>query len=233
MIAAYAVLIPGISGISAQNAMPVIHKTATDRIISPVGKMALTPNFAIGVVGSGGHVVVEAAGAAFRQTLTVMNARNLTIESQLGFLKKQPRGNKSIPGISKQSFFQGLAVGPDGMFYVAGGVSNNVIALRLERGKLKLIRKYPLIFQAFPKTQYPYQYQGVLGATAFFCSAATIADSSSGEIDGSTRAKTAAAFSACPCRRYHLGDSGKLRRSQMTNSAGTAPISNIVIHRLI
>ena len=160
MIAAYAVLVPGISGISAQNAMPVIHKTATDRIISPVGKMALTPNFAIGVVGSGGHVVVEAAGAAFRQTLTVMNARNLTIESQLGFLKKQPRGNKSIPGISKQSFFQGLAVGPDGMIYVAGGVSNNVIALRLERGKLKLIRKYPLIFQAFPKTQYPYQYQG-------------------------------------------------------------------------
>ncbi len=144
----------------AQDATPQVHKTATDRIIDPVGKMAMTPNFAIGVVGSGNNVVVEASGAAFRQTLTVMDARTLAEKSQLGFLKAKPWGNKPIPGVSRQSLFQGLTAGPDGMIYAAGGFSNNVLALRLVQGQLKLIRKYPLVFQAFPKTQYPYQYQG-------------------------------------------------------------------------
>ena len=161
MIAAYAVMVPGIYGISAQDAMPVIHKTATDRIISPVGKMALTPNFAIGVVGSRGHVVVEATGAAFRQTLTMMNADNLTVQAQMGFLKRKPWNKHILPGISRQSLFQGIASGPHDMIYAAGGVSNNILALRvLPGGGLKLIHRYPLAFQAFSKQQYPYQYQG-------------------------------------------------------------------------
>ena len=161
LFAAYAMLMPGLSAIRAQKAATVIHKTATDRIINPVGTMALTPNFAIGVVGSGDSVVVEASGAAFRQTLTVMDAKTLAQKFQLGFLKKKHRGNKPTSGMSKQSLFQGLAAGRHGMIYAAGGVSNNVLALRIQPGgKMKLIRQYPLAFQAFPKTQYPYQYQG-------------------------------------------------------------------------
>ncbi|MGC8623778.1 MAG: alkaline phosphatase family protein [Phycisphaerae bacterium] len=160
LVATYAMLTPGISAIRAQKTAPVIHKTATDRIISPVGTVAMTPNFAIGVVGSGNNVVVEASGAAFRQTLTVMDAKQLAEKSQLGFLKGKPWGNKLVLGISKQSVFQGLATGPDGMIYAAGGVSNNVLALHLENGHLKLLRKYHLVFQTFSKRQYPYQYQG-------------------------------------------------------------------------
>ena len=83
LVATYAMLTPGISAIRAQKTAPVVHKTPTDRIISPVGTMAMTPNFDIGVVGSGGNVVVEASGAAFRQTLTVMDAKQLTEKSQL------------------------------------------------------------------------------------------------------------------------------------------------------
>ena len=158
--AAFALLVVSSAAIQADSAPTVIHKTATDRIISPVGTVAMTPNFAIGVVGIGQYVIVEASGASFRQTLTVMRRHNLAIDSQLGFLKKQPRGNKPIPGISRQSLFQGLAAGRGGMICAAGGVSNDVVALRVERGKLKLIRRYPLIFQSFSKTQYPYQYQG-------------------------------------------------------------------------
>ncbi len=158
--AASALLVITSAAIQADNAPTIIHKTATDRIISPVGTVAMTPNFAIGVVGSGGNVVVEASGAAFRQTLTVMDAKQLTEKSQLGFLKGRPWGVKPVPGISKQSLFQGLAAGPDNMIYAAGGFSNNVLALHLTHGHLKLIHQYPLTFQAFPKTQYPYQYQG-------------------------------------------------------------------------
>ena len=134
MIAAYAALVPGISRISAQNALPVIHKTATNRIINPVGETALTPNFAIGVVGSGQHVVVEATGAAYRQTLTMMNADNLTEQAQMGFLKGKPWNKHVLPGMSRQSLFQGIAAGPHGMIYAAGGVSNNILALRVLPG---------------------------------------------------------------------------------------------------
>ena len=145
----------------AAGTIPVIHKTATDRIISPVGTMAMTPNFAIGVVGVGNHVVVEAAGDAFRHTLTLMDAENLGMQSQIGFLKGRSWRSEKLPGVSRQSLFQGLAAGPHGMIYAAGGVSNNVLALQVTTGgTLKLLRKYPLAFQAFSSQQYPYTYQG-------------------------------------------------------------------------
>ncbi|MGC8541361.1 MAG: bifunctional YncE family protein/alkaline phosphatase family protein [Phycisphaerae bacterium] len=147
--------------IQAGDAVKVIHKTATDRIISPVGAMAMTPNFAIGVVGVGNHVVVEAAGDAFRHTLTLMDAENLGMQSQIGFLKGRSWRSEKLPGVSRQSLFQGLAAGPHGMIYAAGGVSNNVLALQVTTGgTLKLLRKYPLAFQAFSSQQYPYTYQG-------------------------------------------------------------------------
>ncbi len=145
----------------AAPAMPAIDKTATNRIISPVGTVAMTPNFAIGVVGVGNHVVVEAAGDASRHTLTLMNAQNLNVQSQIGFLKGRARHQQNLPVVSRQSLFQGLAAGPHGMIYAAGGVSNNVLALQvLPGGTLKLLRKYPLAFQTFSNKQYPYTYQG-------------------------------------------------------------------------
>ncbi len=151
----------GVSAMAAQRAGTTLHKTATNRIISPVGTMAMVPNFAIGVVGVGNHVVVEAAGDAFRHTLTLMNAENLGMQSQVGFLKGRAWRNTILPGVSRQSLFQGLAAGPHGMVYAAGGISNNVLALQvLPGGTLKFLRKYPLAFQAFPKKQYPYTYQG-------------------------------------------------------------------------
>ncbi len=153
-------MVSGMFAIAA-GTMPVIHKTATDRIISPVGTMAMTPNFAIGVVGVGNHVVVEAAGDAFRHTLTLMDAENLGMQSQIGFLKGRSWRSEKLPGVSRQSLFQGLAAGPHRVVYAAGGVSNNVLALQVTAGgTLKLLRKYPLAFQTFSKTQYPYAYQG-------------------------------------------------------------------------
>ncbi len=138
-----------------------VHKTSTGRVISPVGTVAMTPNFAVGVAGAEGHVVVEAAGAAFRHTLTVMDANDLREQGQLGFLKSKPWHGSVAAGLSKQSLFQGLASGPNGKIYAAGGVSNNVLALQIgPTGSLKLVRQYSLTFQPFAKTQYPYQYQG-------------------------------------------------------------------------
>ncbi len=153
-------MVTGMFAIAA-GTMPVIHKTATDRIISPVGTMAMTPNFAIGVVGVGNHVVVEAAGDAFRHTLTLMDAESLGMQSQIGFLKGRSWRSEKLPGVSRQSLFQGLAAGPHRMVYAAGGVSNNVLALQVTAGgTLKLLRKYPLAFQMFSSKQYPYTYQG-------------------------------------------------------------------------
>ncbi|MBU2720843.1 quinoprotein amine dehydrogenase, beta chain-like protein, partial [Acidithiobacillus ferridurans] len=62
--------------------------------------------------------------------------------------------------ISHSDFFQGLTAGPDGTFYATGGDSDQVVALRSVQGKVEVIHRYSLQWQAFPKDQYPYQYQG-------------------------------------------------------------------------
>ena len=70
--------------------------------------------------------------------------------------------SQAIPSsvISHSDFFQGLTAGPDGTFYATGGDSDQVVALRSVQGKVEVIHRYPLQWQAFPKDQYPYQYQG-------------------------------------------------------------------------
>lgn len=62
--------------------------------------------------------------------------------------------------IGHGDLFQGLTSGPDGTLYATGGVSDQVLAMRMVDGKLQVIHHYSLQWQKFPKDQYPYQYQG-------------------------------------------------------------------------
>lgn len=62
--------------------------------------------------------------------------------------------------IPHQNLFQGVVTTPAGMIYATGGMSDNVLALRLIRGRLRIVRRYGLRFQPFPRDQYPFQYQG-------------------------------------------------------------------------
>ena len=59
-----------------------------------------------------------------------------------------------------QSFYQGLAASFKGTLYAAGGITDNVLAVRMIHGYLRVVKSFPLTYQPFPKTQYPYQYQG-------------------------------------------------------------------------
>jgi DNA-binding beta-propeller fold protein YncE len=62
--------------------------------------------------------------------------------------------------ISHRDLFQGLAAGAHGIVYATGGASDRVLALQLHHGAVRVVREYPLQWQAFPHTQYPYTYQG-------------------------------------------------------------------------
>ena len=99
--------------------------------------------------GPAGEVYVPAEGAA--QKIAQAKA-TLAAESN-------PR---AIPTalLSHSDLFQGLTAGPVGMFFAAGGDSNDVIALRSVRDKVVVTHQYMLQWQPFPRNQYPYQYQG-------------------------------------------------------------------------
>ncbi len=62
--------------------------------------------------------------------------------------------------ISHNDLFQGLAASRAGIVYATGGNSDKVLALKMEDDKVRVVRQYPLQWQTFPKTQYPYTYQG-------------------------------------------------------------------------
>ncbi|MHB1544768.1 MAG: bifunctional YncE family protein/alkaline phosphatase family protein [Gammaproteobacteria bacterium] len=62
--------------------------------------------------------------------------------------------------IPHQNLFQGVLRGPGGLIYATGGESDNVVAIRMLRGHLSIVRRYPLSWQPFPSSQYPFQYQG-------------------------------------------------------------------------
>jgi hypothetical protein len=61
--------------------------------------------------------------------------------------------------VNRQNFFQGLAVGHDGTLYAAGGYTNDVVAITIKDKKFQSIHRFKLVWQNFPKNQYPYQYQ--------------------------------------------------------------------------
>ena len=62
--------------------------------------------------------------------------------------------------LSHADLFQGLIAGPHGVWYASGGASDQILALRLRGRRVEVIRRYALRWQPFPRTQYPYTYQG-------------------------------------------------------------------------
>ena len=142
---------------SSRAAIP-LHILPDSRIVMPVGQVQSTPNFAIGVARIHKTLLVECGGAAPAQSLLALNAHTLALTDHVDFVKGAgPADPENI--IARQSLFQGMAVGPNGMVYIAGGVSDNVMVLRLTGGKLHLLRRFPLVWQPFHANQYPYQYQ--------------------------------------------------------------------------
>ncbi len=150
--------------ISPVNRANYTHILPTGRVTSPVGRINGTPNLATAVAVSGHDLLVLANGAARAQTITSYDARTLVRIGQLAAYRGHGKG-ASAPApstlvLGHQNLFQGLAAASDGLVYAAGGATNDVVALRQNSGRLTLIRRYPLTWQPFPKTQYPYDYQG-------------------------------------------------------------------------
>ncbi|MHB1705826.1 MAG: bifunctional YncE family protein/alkaline phosphatase family protein [Acidithiobacillus sp.] len=148
----------------------VTHVLPTGRIVSPVGLVNGSPNFVTAVIPDGDQIAAMANGATRAQTITLYAQGSLKPEGEVAAYQEmpppvhapQPTKVTDAHGvrIGHQSFFQGLAVGPDHTFYAAGGDSNEVTAFTLKDDKPVLLRCYPLTWQSFPKNQYPYQYQG-------------------------------------------------------------------------
>jgi len=152
--------------VDAANQDWVTHVLPTGRIVSPVGTVNGTPNFATNAIPlQNGLIAVLANGATRAQTVTLYDPHNLKSVAQLAAYKKlwhsdQKVSDPKIHAIGHQSFFQGITAGPDDRFFVAGGDSNDVAEFRYDNGHVQIVRRFPLTWQAFPKDQYPYDYQG-------------------------------------------------------------------------
>ncbi len=151
------------------------HELPDGRMVAPVGKVVQTANFSVGVVRQHGTIVVESAGASAISSLQGYN-KKLHPNMVLHFVKyRRVWGKLKLPNIiTNQNLFQSLVKGPYGMIYAAGGVSDNLLAVKVTRDELKIIRKFPLTGQSFPHTQYPYEYQGPPGAPLFYPDSAAI-----------------------------------------------------------
>jgi DNA-binding beta-propeller fold protein YncE len=140
----------------------------TGRRVTPVGRLAPTPNFPTAVATLRRDVVVLTNGAARTEDLLVYGRRDGRL-----VLRARLRANKFSRAegpdmIARQSFFQGLATGADGTIYAAGGFSDDVLAVRYRDGMLRVLRRYPLHFFPFPARQFPYLYQGPHHGTKLF-----------------------------------------------------------------
>ncbi len=160
--------------VNAANRATYTHVLPTGRVTSPVGTINGTPNFATAAAVSGHVLFVLANGATRAQTITSYDIHTLTPIDQMaayrGAHKSVVAGDDTTLAIGHQDLFQGLVTAPDGLVYAAGGATNDVLVLRQDRGRLTLVRRYPLNWQPFPRTQYPYHYQGhhVGGARLFY-----------------------------------------------------------------
>ncbi len=139
------------------------HVLPSGRIVSPVGMVTGCPNFVTGVAPIGESVAVLNNGATRTRMVTVYSGK--TLRRVAHFIAYKKSGKTPAPGLpsavlGRQSFFQGLAAGPNNRLYVAGGVSDNVAALALQDGHPRVLRRYPLHWHPFPRDQYPYRYQG-------------------------------------------------------------------------
>lgn len=147
----------------------VTHVLPTGRIVSPVGHVNGSPNFVTAIVPFGRDVVVLANGATRAETLSFYARSTLIRKGRIAAYQSALVARTNVGGkalnhpdlrVGHQSFFQGLALGPDRTLYVAGGNSNDVIAFKIRGGRQILVRRYPLVWQQFPGNQYPYHYQG-------------------------------------------------------------------------
>ncbi len=147
------------------------------RTLTPVGQLAATPNFPVAVLAAGDDVAVVNDGAAKWQSVQVYSARDLRAHASIHTVLR-PGHSSASPGavvaqgaagpsrgfasdaIPGQSLYQGIAAGADGRLYVTGGSSDNLLALEMRHGALRLTREYRLDWQPFPASQYPYQYAG-------------------------------------------------------------------------
>lgn len=155
--------------INADNKDWVTHVLPTGRIVSPVGTVNGSPNFVTEVIPFGHKIAAMANGATRAQTVTFYDQHTLKRDAEIAAYKKDAKKAVPLPTdvtdlhgdvIGHQSFFQGMAVGPDRVLYAAGGDSGDVAAFTVKAGKPKLLHRYPLAWQPFPKDQYPYEYQG-------------------------------------------------------------------------
>ncbi len=100
------------------------------------------------------------AGAAGMIYSTDQSARRRMAEAAA--TERAEENPRPVPTtvVSHDDLFQGLDSSKDGIVYATGGDSDEVLALRMQGGKVSVIRQYPLHWQAFPASQYPYTYQG-------------------------------------------------------------------------
>ena len=100
------------------------------------------------------------AGAAGMVYATDQSSRQRVAEAAATeHAEENPR---AIPTtvVSHDDLFQGLAAGANGVVYATGGDSDEVLALTMTDGTVRVLRQYALHWQAFPAHQYPYVYQG-------------------------------------------------------------------------
>jgi hypothetical protein len=144
------------------NAARFSHVLPTGRIVSPRGRIQGTPNFVTALLPWGPDVAVLNNGATRFQDLTLYAARSLEEVARLVAMKGPVADLKgTVAAIGHQSFFQGMALGVRGRrLFVAGGVSDDVLALVRQGGHVVVLRRYPLTWQPFQSRQYPYHYAG-------------------------------------------------------------------------
>ena len=82
--------------------------------------------------------------------------------SEAAATERAERNPTAIPTtiISHSDLFQGMAAAHNGIVYATGGDSDAVLALRISGANVRVVHRYPLLWQPFPPTQYPYTYQG-------------------------------------------------------------------------
>jgi hypothetical protein len=98
------------------------------------------PNFVTQVVPIGDRVAVMANGATRAQTITLYDRKSLRRVAEITAYKKNtkkaplPTDVTDLHGdvIGHQSFFQGMARGPDQTLYAAGGNSSDVAAFTVK-----------------------------------------------------------------------------------------------------
>lgn len=138
------------------------HDLPTGRRVSPVGTIAATLNFPTGIAIVGNRIAVLANSATHAQSITVYDRFTLAPAGRVLAVPTtaKPAAAPNAIVVGHQDFFQGLTAGPDNTLYAAGGAANDVLAINMTGAKPRVIRRYKLVWQRFPRTQYPYVYQG-------------------------------------------------------------------------